>query len=166
MTRIGGEPRDLTYRASVRVAARPEETFTELERVGGREGWPYANVLWQLRGLIDRLVGGVGMRGRPGQGAGLAEGQVLDFWQVDRLVRPSRLRLRAEMRLPGVAYLEFEVEPDGSGSRLVQTALFRPRGLAGRLYWYGLLPLHAAIFRGMVRRLAARAASRAQKRAI
>jgi hypothetical protein len=166
MTAAGHDPRDLVYRASMRVPAPPEVTFVELERMGGTEGWPYADLLWQLRGLVDRLVGGVGMRGHPGPGAGLAEGQALDFWRVERVVRPSRLQLRAEMRLPGVALLEFEIEPDGPGSHLVQTARFWPRGLAGRLYWYGLLPIHAAIFRGMVRRLAARAARRAEKQAI
>jgi len=154
--------REVAYRCAVLVRASPEATFRELERMGGVHGWPYAEPLWRLRGLIDRLVGGVGMRGHPGGDDGLYEGQALDFWRVERVVRPSNLRLRAEMRLPGVAWLEFEAEPDGtrgaeSACRLVQTARFVPRGLAGSVYWYGLLPIHAAIFRGMIRRLAARA---------
>jgi hypothetical protein len=155
----------LVYRREATVEAVPELVFAELERMGGAYGWPYADVLWQLRGWIDRLVGGVGMRGRPEARGGLVAGQTLDFWTVEDVERPARLRLRAEMRLPGDAWLEYDVAGDGAASRLTQTARFVPRGIAGRLYWYGLLPAHAAIFRGMVRRLAARAVRAAVARA-
>lgn len=147
----------LVDRRVITVDAPPEATFRAVERIGGEYGWPYADPLWRIRGWLDRLVGGAGMRGRPSNDE-LAEGHPLDFWHVERLDRPRQLRLRAEMRLPGSAWLEFSVEPDGDGSRLVQTAVFHPAGLAGRAYWYGLYPIHVLIFRGMVRRLAERAA--------
>jgi hypothetical protein len=150
--------RQLTYRRAIAVDATPAATFAELERLGGANGWPFANALWQVRGRIDGLVGGPGMRGGAASEGGLDEGQALDFWRVERVERPSLLRLRAEMRLPGRAWLEFEIEPHGPSSRLIQTARFAPDGIAGRVYWYGLLPIHAAIFRGLIRRLALRAA--------
>ena len=149
--------RELVHRREATVEASPELVFAELERMGGAHGWPYADVLWQLRGWIDRLVGGVGMRGHPDIRGGLTAGQTLDFWTVEAVDRPTRLRLRAEMRLPGAAWLEYDVEGGATSSRLTQTARFVPRGIAGRLYWYGLLPVHVAIFRGMVRRLSGRA---------
>ena len=149
----------LRVRRIVAVDASPEATFAEVERIGGSNGWPYAQPLWRIRGWIDRMAGGVGMRGRPSSD-GLHEGAILDFWRVEVLQWPAALRLRAEMRLPGRAWLEFEVQPAGSGSRLVQTATFHPTGLAGRAYWYGLYPIHALVFRGMARRLADRAGAR------
>jgi hypothetical protein len=159
----------LVDRRVITVDASPEATFAAVERIGGEYGWPYADPLWRIRGWIDRVVGGAGMRGRPSTD-GLEEGHPLDFWHVERLERPSRLRLRSEMRMPGSAWLEFVVEPSGptgamaspgstEGSRLIQTAIFHPTGLAGRAYWYGLYPVHVLIFRGMVRRLAQRAAA-------
>lgn len=158
--------RELIYRREVVVPAPAELVFTELERMGGSHGWPYADVLWRIRGWIDRLVGGVGMRGHPDPAGGLVAGQVLDFWAVEEIERPAQLRLRAEMKLPGAAWLEYDVERDGASCRLTQTARFLPRGIAGRLYWYGLLPVHVAIFRGMVRRLAGRAVRAAAARAV
>jgi hypothetical protein len=136
------------------VPAAPEVVFAEIERVGGRGGWPYANMLWRVRGLIDRVVGGVGMRlGRrdPGQ---LRVGDALDFWRVEEVRRPTLLRLRAEMRVPGRAWLQFEVEPDGDGSVIRQTAVFDPAGILGRVYWYAISPAHGLVFRGMVRGIA------------
>ncbi len=161
--RVHGE---LTYRRRATVAAPPEVVFDELGRMGGAHGWPYADVLWRIRGWIDRLVGGVGMRGHPEPGGGLVAGQVLDFWAVEEVDRPSRLRLRAEMKVPGAAWLEYDVEGDGASSTLTQTARFAPRGIAGQLYWYGLFPIHVAIFRGMVRRLAGRAGRAAARAAV
>ena len=87
------------------AAAPPEIVLATVERVGGERGWPFADPLWQIRGWLDRLVGGVGMRGRATHPDRLAEGEHLDFWMVERLVRPSLLRLRAEMRVPGRAWL-------------------------------------------------------------
>ena len=121
-------------------------------------GWYAAGSLWKLRGLLDVAVGGIGLRrGRrlPDQ---LRIGDPVDFWRVEDIVPDRFLLLRAEMRLPGEAWLEFHTEPDGDGSRLEQRARFSPRGLWGRVYWYSLLPFHAVIFKPMARRIAEAAA--------
>lgn len=141
-----------------RVAASPEQVFAAVERVGGNAGWPYANLLWRARGFFDRLVGGVGMRLGRRDPSRLRVGDALDFWRVEEIRRPGLLRLRAEMKVPGRAWLQYEVVPEGTGSRLIQTAFFEPKGVPGLAYWYLLYPAHAAIFRGMVRVLAERAA--------
>ena len=140
------------------IAAPPDRVFAEVERMGGRGGWPYANVLWRIRGLVDRLVGGVGMRLGRRHPERLREGDALDFWRVEEIRRPELLRLRAEMKVPGKAWLQYDITPtDGGHSRLVQTAFFEPKGLPGLAYWYALYPIHGLIFRGTVRTLAARA---------
>jgi uncharacterized protein YbjT (DUF2867 family) len=139
------------------VAASPERLFAEVEGVGGDAGWPYANLLWRVRGLLDRAVGGVGMRlGRRDPGR-LRVGDALDFWRVEEVRRPTLLRLRAEMKVPGRAWLQYDVVATAAGSRLVQTAFFEPKGLPGLAYWYALYPVHGLIFRGTVRELAERA---------
>jgi uncharacterized protein YbjT (DUF2867 family) len=140
-----------------RVAAPPEQVFAAVESVGGAAGWPYANFLWRVRGLLDRIVGGVGMRLGRRDPERLRVGDALDFWRVEEIRRPGLLRLRAEMKAPGRAWLQYEVAPDGTGSRLIQTAFFEPKGVPGLAYWYLLYPAHAAIFRGTVRVLAERA---------
>ena len=146
------------------VAAPPERVFAEVERLGGDAGWPYANVLWRVRGIVDRLVGGVGMRlGRRDPGH-LRVGDALDFWRVEEVRRPTLLRLRAEMKVPGRAWLQYEVTATEGGSRLVQTAFFEPKGLPGLAYWYALYPVHSLIFRGTVRVLAERAGHGAEGR--
>jgi uncharacterized protein YbjT (DUF2867 family) len=140
----------LVDRRVVSVKASPEACFARIERLGGREGWPAFHGLWRLRGFCDLLVGGVGMRrGRP-ENRRLRVGDALDFWRVEAYDPPNRLRLAAEMKLPGRAWLEFVVEPDESGSRVTQTALFDPVGLLGRAYWYGIFPLHALVFKGLI----------------
>jgi uncharacterized protein YbjT (DUF2867 family) len=138
-------------------AASPGRVFAEVERIGGDAGWPYANMLWGIRGLLDRMVGGVGMRLGRRDPSELRVGDALDFWRVEEIRRPELLRLRAEMRVPGRAWLQYEVEPVGRGSRLIQTAFFESKGLPGLLYWYLLYPIHGLIFRGMVRVLGNRA---------
>jgi uncharacterized protein YbjT (DUF2867 family) len=143
------------------VAATPEQVFAEVERLGGEGGWPYANVLWRVRGLLDRAVGGVGMRLGRRDPDHVRVGDALDFWRVEEVRRPTLLRLRAEMRVPGRAWLQYEVKPRESGSQLVQTAFFEPKGLPGLAYWYALYPVHGLIFQGTVRRLAERALRRA-----
>lgn len=153
-------PHRFVDRRTIVVEASRDAVFATVERIGGDNGWPFADLLWQLRGWLDRLIGGVGMRGRASHPEHLAEGEHLDFWCVERLVRPSLLRLRAEMRVPGRAWLEFHVDDEGAATRLTQTAMFDPQGLAGYLYWYGLYPIHVVIFRGMVHRLAAAAGRR------
>lgn len=152
-------------RRVVEVPAPPARLFAEVERVGGQTGWPYANVLWRLRGVADRVVGGVGMRLGRRDPDHLRVGDAVDFWRVEEVRAPGLLRLRAEMKLPGRAWLQYEVEPsaDGSGSRLVQSAFFEPRGLWGLVYWYALAPIHPTIFKGMARELAHRSLGAARQ---
>jgi hypothetical protein len=109
------------------------------------------NWAWRLRGLFDRLIGGVGMRRGRRHPQDLRPGDAVDFWRVEALEPDRLLRLRAEMKVPGRSWLQFHVRPHALGSELVQTALFAPRGLSGWLYWYGLYPIHALIFSRMVR---------------
>jgi len=144
------------------VAAPPERLFEEICRLGGDAGWPAGNWLWQLRGLMDRLTGGVGMRRGRRHPRELRVGDPVDFWRVEALEPPTLLRLRAEMRLPGSAWLQFEVQPDPQGSRVEQTAFFEPHGLLGALYWYAVLPFHRFVFPGMVNSIKARAEGREQ----
>lgn len=140
----------------VHVDAR--QAFAPIQNIGGDQGWYYANALWRLRGFIDLLWGGVGMRHGRSEGAELRPGQVIDWWRVEKFEPDRLLRLRAEMKLPGRAWLQFEVEPTGPDSSIIyQTALFDPQGLKGLLYWYGIYPLHALVFRGMLRNIATRA---------
>ncbi|HSM38308.1 MAG TPA: SDR family oxidoreductase [Candidatus Limnocylindrales bacterium] len=136
------------------VDATPDHVFAVVERLGGAEGWPYANFLWRVRGAADRMVGGIGMRLGRRSPDSLRVGDALDFWRVEAVRRPNLLRLRAEMKVPGRAWLQYEVEQVPTGSRLIQTAFFEPKGLPGLTYWYGLYPIHGLIFRGMVRNLA------------
>jgi hypothetical protein len=144
---------------TVHVTARPHCAFTPIRRIGGRSGWYYANWLWRLRGLIDLLLGGVGMRrGRPDPDD-LKVGDPLDCWRVEALEPDRMLRLTAEMKLPGRAWLEFEVQPVDGGSEIRQTAVFDPVGLLGLVYWYGIYPLHGRVFGGMLRGVAREAES-------
>jgi uncharacterized protein YbjT (DUF2867 family) len=131
--------------------ATPDEVFRTLTALGGRTGWHSPRWLWELRGVVDKLVGGIGVRRGRRHPTELAVGEPVDFWRVEALEAPTLLRFRAEMRLPGDAWLEFRVLPEGSGSRLEQRARFHPRGLLGRAYWLVLAPFHRAIFPGMVR---------------
>jgi hypothetical protein len=135
-------------------AAPPEDVFATVEGIGGERGWPTAEWMWRIRGWMDQAVGGIGIRRGRRHPDRLRVGDSLDFWRVEALERPRMLRLRAEMRLPGDAWLEWRVEPHGEGSRLVQRARFHPRGLWGRAYWYALLPFHRFVFAPMVRKLA------------
>jgi uncharacterized protein YbjT (DUF2867 family) len=139
----------------VHVSATPEEAFTPVRRIGGARGWYYANWLWQLRGWMDRLAGGVGMgRGRRDPDL-LCVGDLVDCWRVEAIEPDHLLRLVAEMKLPGRARLEFEVTGDSTGSVIRQTASFDPSGLLGRAYWYSVLPFHYFVFRGMLQGIAA-----------
>lgn len=134
---------------AVHVDAAPEDVFGAVTRIGGRRRWPAWDLAWGLRGWVGRVLGGPGARPGRRHPDGLRVGEALDFWRVEELRPGELLRLRAEMPLPGRAWLEFRVEPDGSGARLVQTARFEPLGLGGALYWYALYPAHARIFRGL-----------------
>jgi len=139
------------------VDAPPASAFRPIRQIGGAAGWYYADWLWRLRGAVDLLVGGVGSRrGRRDQDR-VRPGETVDFWRVERVEEDRLLRLMAEMRLPGRAWLQFEVESAGAGSRIRQTAIFDPVGLWGLAYWYLLYPVHALVFRGMLREIARRA---------
>lgn len=139
--------------------AGQEETFRAFSSLGGATGWLFWNWAWSLRGLVDQLVGGPGLRRGRRHPTELEPGDALDFWRVERVEAPNLIRLRAEMKVPGRAWLQLEATPDGDGTMLTQTALFEPFGLGGQLYWNSLYPIHKVIFSGMVRRIAARAES-------
>jgi uncharacterized protein YbjT (DUF2867 family) len=136
------------------IDASPASVYRSFTSLGGERGWLYMNWAWQIRGITDRLVGGVGMRrGRRDPGE-VRIGDALDFWRVEA-VEPGRLlRLRAEMKVPGQAWLQFQAKPQSTGQTLLsQTAFFAPKGLFGWLYWYGLYPIHGLIFSGMIRKI-------------
>ncbi len=139
---------------TVTVAVPPDQAFAAIRRIGGRTGWYYGNWLWSLRGFLDLMIGGVGVRRGRRDPNNLHVGEPLDFWRVDAFESNHRLLLKAEMKLPGRAWLEFEVNPCEQGSTIRQTAIFDPLGLAGLLYWYGIYPLHQFVFAGMLRNLA------------
>jgi uncharacterized protein YbjT (DUF2867 family) len=130
------------------------KAFAAVRRIGGVTGWYGHDWLWQLRGFIDLLLGGAGMRRGRRDPDRAAVGDTIDCWRVTGFVPDRSLRLAAEMQLPGRAWLEFEVSPREGGSRLRQTAVFEPSGLAGLAYWYGIYPLHALVFRGMLQGIA------------
>ena len=149
--------RHLVDSRSTWLPLSPAASFAPVQAIGGESGWYAHDWLWRLRGLVDLLVGGAGMRRGRKHATDVGVGDTLDCWRVVRLEPGRLLRLEAEMKLPGRAWLQFEVEPSGSGSRLRQTAIFHPSGLAGLLYWYAIYPLHALVFAGMVAGIAARA---------
>jgi uncharacterized protein YbjT (DUF2867 family) len=139
--------------------ARPEALWQVVVSIGGESGWYSFPLAWEVRGWLDRLVGGVGLRRGRRDPHGLYVGETLDFWRVEELEDGRLLRLRAEMRLPGLAWLEFHVEHgaaedgavDGGPTRLRQKATFHPRGLLGHLYWWAVAPFHGVVFGGMLR---------------
>jgi len=137
------------------VDAPPELAFAPIQRIGGRVGWYFGDPLWDLRGWLDVAVGGVGTRRGRRHPVELAPGDTIDFWRVEEFVPDHRLRLIAEMRLPGTAWLEFEVTPRGSGSEIRQTATYAPSGALGRAYWYVVAPFHSVLFPKMLERIAA-----------
>ncbi|MGH7872063.1 MAG: SDR family oxidoreductase [Candidatus Binatia bacterium] len=144
---------------SVSVTAPAAAVFARIQAIGGETGWYRWNWLWRLRGLLDLLVGGAGMRrGRP-HPVQLHVGDTVDFWRVEVLEPNRRLRLAAEMKLPGRAWLEFEVTSAGPLTTIRQTAIFDPTGWLGHVYWYGLFPMHQLIFTGMLRGIARVASS-------
>ena len=150
----------LVERREVPVSASAEQVFQTFARAGGDEGWFYMNWAWRLRGAMDLMLGGVGLRrGRRDPGR-VRVGDALDFWRVEEVEEDRLLRLRAEMKVPGQAWLTFEARPrDDGGADLILTAAFQPHGLTGLLYWRLLYPFHALIFSGMIRKIARRAES-------
>ena len=139
---------------SIQVRVSPAQAFRPIRRIGGDTGWYFGDRLWRLRGFVDLLVGGVGGRRGRRDPETPAVGSALDFWRVEAYEPGRLLRLRAEMRLPGRAWLQFEVNRDDTGSTIRQTAIFHPTGLLGTVYWYGLFPVHSWIFKGMLTRIA------------
>jgi hypothetical protein len=156
-TRLGSK---LVDARQIHVDVDADRTFVPIATIGGDRGWYYATWLWRIRGAIDLLMGGVGMRRGRRDPNTPAVGDTLDFWRVETYEPGRRLRLAAEMKVPGRAWLEFEVVPVADGAVVHQTAVFEPVGLSGRLYWYVLFPVHALIFRGLLRAIARRARSR------
>ncbi|WP_448626243.1 SDR family oxidoreductase [Geodermatophilus sp. URMC 64] len=134
--------------------AEPSALWRVVEGIGGEAGWYSFPLAWEVRGALDRLVGGVGLRRGRRHPRDLYVGDALDFWRVEEVEDGRLLRLRAEMRLPGLAWLEFHVEHEGGTTRLRQRATFHPRGLLGHLYWWAVAPFHGIVFGGMVRNVA------------
>src|SRR6187397_766973 len=147
----------LIDRRQIHAAVDADHAFLPIARIGGARGWYFGTWLWRTRGAVDLFMGGVGMRRGRRDPDAPAVGDTLDFWRVEAYEPGRRLRLAAEMKVPGRAWLEFEVVPDGGGAVLHQTAVFEPAGLSGLVYWYALLPVHAVIFGGMLRTIAQRA---------
>lgn len=139
---------------SITVAVPPGAAFRPIVSIGGSTGYYYGNFLWKLRGVLDLATGGIGYRRGRRHPTELHVGDTLDFWRVESLVPDRKLRLSAEMRVPGRAWLEFQVEPEGPGSKITQTAIFDPLGLFGLLYWYSLWPVHQFVFAGMLQGIA------------
>jgi len=142
------------------VAASAAEAFAPIRRIGGETGWYCGDLLWRMRGWVDLAAGGVGMRRGRRDPETCVAGDPIDFWRVSAYEPDHLLRLEAEMKVPGRAWLEFTVDPlTKTTARIQQVARFEPSGVLGRLYWYALLPAHAIIFSGMLRRIGTRAAS-------
>ncbi len=156
----GAEARWKIDTRTIVVSVPPVRAFEPVRRLGGATGWYFGNLLWKARGWVDRRLGGVGMhRGRRDADC-CAVGDVIDSWTVEAYEPDRRLRLSADLKLPGRGWLDFEVTPlDGGRSLIRQTATFDPRGLLGSAYWYAIYPVHALIFRGLLRRIAQRAES-------
>ena len=142
-----------------------ETVWKRVEAIGGKNGYSTATWAWELRGLMDKFVGGVGLRRGRRDDEHLIEGEALDFWRVEAINRPVLLRLRAEMRMPGLAWLEFALEKDesGSGTVITQRALFAPKGLFGHAYWWSVWPMHGLVFPSMVKNMAGVSARKKSK---
>lgn len=142
-------------RRSIYVDSPPEAVFNAFTGLGGDRGWLVWEWAWRLRGFMDKIAGGPGLRRGRRHPTELLAGETVDFWRVEEVIRPELLRLRAEMKLPGKAWLEWRAVPEGEGTRLVQDALFAPTGLWGALYWKSVYPLHRLIFDDMIKAIAA-----------
>jgi hypothetical protein len=143
-----------TDERTCRTRATPERLWEVVEGIGAERGWYSFPIAWRARGVIDRLVGGVGLRRGRRDPRRLRVGETVDFWRVEEIEAGRLLRLRAEMRLPGLAWLELFVHEEDGHARLTQRALFHPRGLAGHAYWWAFRPFHELVFGGMCRGIA------------
>ncbi|WP_423917604.1 SDR family oxidoreductase [Frigoribacterium sp. 2-23] len=152
---------------STDTSAPPEQLWKVVEGIGGENGWYSFPLAWAARGWMDRLVGGVGLRRGRRSATTLRKGDALDWWRVETIERPRLLRLRAEMKVPGGAWLELTVEPrEGGGAHYRQRAVFFPQGLGGRLYWFSILPFHGVIFSGMLKRITGTAETESAERVV
>jgi hypothetical protein len=142
----------------IHVDSAPDEAFGPIQRLGGPTGWYAVNWFWRLRGLLDTIRGGVGLRRGRRDPQHLRAGDAVDFWRVEQIEPGHLLRLAAEMRIPGRLWLQFEVDPTGEGSQVRQTTVFDPAGWVGLIYWYLLYPVHQGVFAAMLRGI--RAATR------
>ena len=140
-----------------RVSTPMEAAFSPIKGIGGTNGWYYANWLWKLRAFIDLLVGGIGIRRGRKNPIDFAVGETVDWWRVEAYEKNRRVRFKGEFKLPGRAWLEFEVEPENKETLIRHTVEFDPRGLLGLIYWYGLLPVHSVIFEGMLDKIVQKA---------
>ena len=145
---------------SIHVDASPDDVYRVFSSLGGEHGWLTWNWAWRVRGFMDQLLGGPGLRRGRRHPRELLSGEVVDFWRVESLVPPHLLRLRAEAKLPGQAWLQWEAVAERGGTRLTQTAAFAPHGLLGALYWYSLYPFHRLIFTDMINAIGLHASSR------
>jgi hypothetical protein len=142
------------------VNASPESVYQVFTRLGGKRGWFNLNWVWEMRGFLDRMVGGVGFRRGRRDPDELQLGDALDFWRVETLEPRQLLRLRTEMKMPGKAWLQWQVTPrEKKKAFLTQTTFFAPKGLMGWLYWYAAYPLHRLIFRKLIDQISTRAVS-------
>jgi uncharacterized protein YbjT (DUF2867 family) len=140
------------------VNSTPEHVFEIISRLGGDYGWLYLDWAWRLRGILDRMVGGVGFRRGRRDMYEVRVGDAVDFWRVEAVETDRLLRLRAEMKVPGSAWLQFDLQPGEEGkTRLTQTAFFAPKGLFGLVYWYLLYPMHGLIFSRLIQKISERA---------
>jgi hypothetical protein len=146
----------------VETTAPPSDLFWAFSRIGGDVGYYTMNWAWGLRGFLDTLVGGAGLRRGRRHPEEVRKGESIDFWRVARVAPGRSLELYAEMKVPGDAWLAFRAEETEGGSRLTQTALFRPRGLLGRLYWWAMFPFHVFIFKRMAERIVEAAEQRGE----
>ena len=139
---------------SVTLDCTPSQAWKPVTHIGGDTGWYYGDTLWKVRGFLDKLVGGPGLRRGRRHPEELRPGDALDFWRVVDVDKEQRLLLVAEMRLPGEALLEFTLRPEKTGTRLFMRARFLPRGLGGLVYWWLMYPLHMLLFKNMLRGVA------------
>jgi len=156
-SRAGISPSSLLIDSrTVHVDVPPRLAFEPIRRIGGAAGWYYGDWLWRLRGWLDVLIGGIGFRRGRRDSDQLAVGDTVDCMRVEAFEPDRRLLLVFEMRVPGYAWLEFEVEDNHAGSSIRQTAFFEPQGMIGRAYWYLIYPFHQMVFAGMIRGIAER----------
>lgn len=140
---------------SRQVHASPETLWSVIEGIGGSNGWYSWGLAWRVRGLLDRMVGGPGLRRGRRHEHDLVVGDALDFWRVEATDDTTYLRLRAEMKVPGLAWLDFQIgSAEGGATTFHHRALFHPQGLLGHLYWWSVLPFHGIVFGGMQRNIA------------